>query len=112
MLERLRDPKTRARMRKDILEGIDGWYNHLLAVGGDWNRILLVGLNDPKNRPFVGKSMADLIEARGGEFRLAMYAVPATAGRVLERWKERRRAGLVTASLSAGYRDGKPGYPS
>lgn len=69
MLERLRDPEERARMKKDILEGIDGWYNHLLAVGGDWDRILLVGLESPKNRPFVGRSMAALIEARsaGGE---------------------------------------------
>ncbi len=67
MLERLRDPGQRARMKKDILEGLDGWYNHLLAVGGDWSRILLVGLHEPKNRPFVGRSMADLIEARGGE---------------------------------------------
>ncbi len=67
MLERLRDPATRARMKKDILEGIDGWYNHLLAVGGDWNRILLVGLTDPVNQPFVGKRMSELIEARGGD---------------------------------------------
>ena len=67
MLERLRDPEMRARMKKDILEGIDGWYNHLLAVGGDWNRILLVGLADPVNQPFVGKRMSELIEARGGD---------------------------------------------
>jgi N-acyl-D-aspartate/D-glutamate deacylase len=67
MLERLRDPETRARMKKDILEGIDGWYNHLLAVGGDWDRILLVGLTQPSNQPFVGKRMSELIEARGGD---------------------------------------------
>jgi N-acyl-D-amino-acid deacylase len=67
MLERLRDPATRARMKKDILEGIDGWYNHLLAVGGDWNRILLVGLTQPANQPFVGKRMSALIEVRGGD---------------------------------------------
>jgi N-acyl-D-amino-acid deacylase len=67
MLARLRDPAARARMKTDILEGIDGWYNHLLAVGEDWQRILLVGLERPENRPFVGKRMSDLIEARGGE---------------------------------------------
>ncbi len=67
MLERLRDPEMRARMKTDILEGIDGWYNHLLAVGGDWNRVLLVGLTRPSNRPFVGKRMSELIEARGGD---------------------------------------------
>lgn len=67
MLERLRDPDTRARMKTDILEGIDGWYNHLLAVGGDWERILLVGLERPENRSFVGKRMSDLVAARGGD---------------------------------------------
>jgi len=67
MLARLQDPEARARMRTDILEGIDGWYDHLLAVGGDWERILLVGLDQPANRPFVGQRMSDLVEARGGD---------------------------------------------
>ncbi len=67
MLARLRDPGARARMRTDILEGLDGWYNHFLAVGGDWGRILLVGLEQPENRPFVGKRMSDLLAARGGD---------------------------------------------
>jgi N-acyl-D-amino-acid deacylase len=67
MLERLRDPETRTRMKKDILEGLDGWYNHLLAVGGDWERILLVGLTQPANQPFVGQRMSALVEARGGD---------------------------------------------
>jgi len=67
MLARLQDPAARARMRTDILEGLDGWYDHLLAVGGDWERILLVGLEQPANRPFVGRRMSDLVEARGGD---------------------------------------------
>ena len=67
MLERLKDPAMRARMKKDIVNGIDGWYNHYLAVAGDWGRMLLVGLEDPKNKPFVGKRMSELIEARGGD---------------------------------------------
>ena len=67
MLERLRDPEMRARMKKDILAGLPGWYNHYLAVGSDWSRMLLVSLEDPKNRPFVGKRMSELIESRGGD---------------------------------------------
>jgi N-acyl-D-aspartate/D-glutamate deacylase len=43
MLERLKDPKDRARMKKDITDGIDGWYNHYTAVGGDWSRMLISG---------------------------------------------------------------------
>jgi N-acyl-D-aspartate/D-glutamate deacylase len=43
MLERLKDPKQRERMKKDIREGIPGWYNHFTAVGGDWERMLVSG---------------------------------------------------------------------
>ena len=67
MLERLRDPETRARIKKDVLNGLPGWYNHYLAVGSDWSRMLLVSLNDPKNKPFVGKRMSELIAARAGD---------------------------------------------
>jgi N-acyl-D-amino-acid deacylase len=43
MLERLKDPEQRAKMKKDIREGIPGWYNHYTAVGGDWSRMLVSG---------------------------------------------------------------------
>jgi N-acyl-D-aspartate/D-glutamate deacylase len=66
MLERLRDPDVRARMKKDILEGLPGWYNHYLALGSDWHRMLLVGLTQPQNQAFVGRRMSELIKARGG----------------------------------------------
>ncbi len=41
MLARLKDPKERARIRKDVKDGIPGWYNHYTAVGGDWSRMLI-----------------------------------------------------------------------
>jgi N-acyl-D-aspartate/D-glutamate deacylase len=43
MLERLKDPAQRTRLKKDIKEGIPGWYNHYTAVGGDWRRMLISG---------------------------------------------------------------------
>lgn len=43
MLERLRDPAQRPRLKKDITEGIPDWYNHYTAVGGDWSRMLVSG---------------------------------------------------------------------
>src|SRR5262249_32687657 len=43
MLERLKDPAARERMKKEIREGIPGWYNHYTAIGGDWSRILISG---------------------------------------------------------------------
>jgi len=41
MLARLKDPKDRERLKKDITKGIPGWYNHYTAVGGDWGRMLV-----------------------------------------------------------------------
>ncbi|HXD87281.1 MAG TPA: amidohydrolase family protein, partial [Urbifossiella sp.] len=43
MLQRLKDPAERTRMKKDITQGIDGWYNHYTAVGGEWSRMLVSG---------------------------------------------------------------------
>jgi RNA polymerase primary sigma factor len=50
--------------------------------------------------------LAKTMETHELAFRGAMFAIPATAREILERWYERRRAGHVTAALSAGYRDG------
>jgi len=43
MLARLKDPKDRERLKKEITNGIEGWYNHYTAVGGDWSRMLVSG---------------------------------------------------------------------
>ncbi|MBI3693497.1 MAG: D-aminoacylase [Acidobacteria bacterium] len=67
MLERLRDPKLRERMRKEILTGLPNWYNHYLATGDGWAGMLLVSLRHERNKPFQGKRMSELIAARGGD---------------------------------------------
>lgn len=59
MIERLKDPMTRPQLKKDIRNGIDGWYNHYTAVGGDWGRMLVSG----KGR-YEGLTMDRVIEAR------------------------------------------------
>ena len=66
LLRRLRDPQARGRMRQDILDPQQTWYNHYLAVGGDWSRMLLVQLDHPANVPFVGRRMSELVDDRGG----------------------------------------------
>jgi N-acyl-D-aspartate/D-glutamate deacylase len=43
LLERLKDGKLRERLKKEIREGLPGWYNHYTAVGGDWSRMLVSG---------------------------------------------------------------------
>ncbi len=67
MLERLRDPAMRARMSKEILNGLPNWYDHYRATGGGWQGMLLVSFKQEKNKPFAGKRMSELIAARGGD---------------------------------------------
>src|SRR4029453_18443323 len=66
LLERLHDPGARTRMKHDILEGLPGWYNHYLAVGGDWSRMLVNADLSPRNASEVGSTM-DRILARRAE---------------------------------------------
>ena len=40
LIERLKDPSLRDRLKRDIRNGLPGWYNHYTAVGGDWSRML------------------------------------------------------------------------
>jgi N-acyl-D-aspartate/D-glutamate deacylase len=42
-LKRLADLEQRERMKRDIEQGIPGWYNHYTAIGGDWGRMLISG---------------------------------------------------------------------
>jgi N-acyl-D-aspartate/D-glutamate deacylase len=70
LLERLRDPTQRQRMKDDIRGTVPGWYNHLSAVGGDWSRILVSGDNAMKgltmDRVFslrtAGRANVDLLD--------------------------------------------------
>lgn len=41
LLERLRDPEQRKKLKHAIEHGVDGWYNHYTAVGRDWSRMLI-----------------------------------------------------------------------
>jgi N-acyl-D-aspartate/D-glutamate deacylase len=43
MVKRLFRPFDRERIKKEIREGIPGWYNHYTAVGKDWSRMLVSG---------------------------------------------------------------------
>jgi N-acyl-D-amino-acid deacylase len=66
MLERLKDPAARKRMRDEVMNGLPNWYNHYLATGDGWAGMILVSLKSDRNKPFQGKRMSDLIAARGG----------------------------------------------
>jgi N-acyl-D-aspartate/D-glutamate deacylase len=43
LVDRLKDPAQRDRIKHDVRTGLPGWYNHYKAVGGDWSRMLVSG---------------------------------------------------------------------
>ena len=57
LLERLKDPQIRARLKKEIKTGSPGWWNIVEASGG-WKNIVLVNAQNKDNARFEGKSMA------------------------------------------------------
>ncbi|MDP8979136.1 MAG: D-aminoacylase [Acidobacteriota bacterium] len=64
MLERLRDPATRARIRADMLKPSTEWDNEWLEIPGP-EAILVSVVQNPKLLPLQGKTIADISKARG-----------------------------------------------
>jgi N-acyl-D-amino-acid deacylase len=60
LMERLADHETRARMRRDIEKGVDGWFSLFKGVG--WENILITG-NAGEDE--TGKSVAEIARKRG-----------------------------------------------
>ncbi len=59
LIERLKDPAQRAKLKQDIEGDIDGWYNHYTAVGKDWSRMLVSA-----NNRYRGLTMDRVISQR------------------------------------------------
>ena len=59
LLGRLKDEAQRRRLKRDIRDGLPGWYNHYTAVGGDWSRMLIAG-----GGRYEGLTMDRVIAAR------------------------------------------------
>jgi N-acyl-D-amino-acid deacylase len=68
MMERLKDPAQRKKIRDQVLNGIPGtnWYNHYTATGS-WEGMLLVSLSAPEHKKFEGKRMSEVIQTLGGD---------------------------------------------
>lgn len=59
LLERLKDPATRERLKKEIKTGSPGWWNIVEAAGG-WKNIVLASAANKDNQKFEGKSLAQI----------------------------------------------------
>ncbi len=64
MLRRLKDPADRRRIEKDLYAGIPGWYNHYLAMSG-WEGCLVASVKTAANKPYEGKSVAEIAKMSG-----------------------------------------------
>lgn len=64
LLNRLKDPETRAKIKQDILTPSDEWENMYLEAN-DPSRILLAGFKSPTLKPLQGKTLAEVAKERG-----------------------------------------------
>jgi N-acyl-D-amino-acid deacylase len=63
-LKRLKDPSTRKRIAREMLEESDKWENMYLGAGSPDN-VLLVGFRTEKLKPYTGKTLAEVARLRG-----------------------------------------------
>lgn len=59
LLERLRDPAIRERMKQEVVSGSPGWWNIVEAAGG-WENIVLVNARNPVNARWHNHSVAEI----------------------------------------------------
>jgi dihydroorotase/N-acyl-D-amino-acid deacylase len=66
LLERLRDPQARRRIRKDMESDDAGWDNSWQKISGP-EAILIGAVHNPALRRFQGKTLAEVTQAGGGD---------------------------------------------
>lgn len=62
--ERLKDPKIRERVRKEMITPTDQWESLYLAAGSPEN-VLLVGFKNDDLKPLTGRTLAQVAKRRG-----------------------------------------------
>jgi N-acyl-D-amino-acid deacylase len=63
MLQRLKDPATVARIKKEMLQPGSNWENLYLHAGPDG--VLLASITEPSLKPLMGKTVAEVAKSRG-----------------------------------------------
>src|SRR5699024_8413407 len=77
MIQRLRSPDVRTRVRREIEHGLPGWGNHVRAAGG-WQRIHVSRVVEDSLCWAEGRSIAAIAEQQGKD------PVDAAAGLLVE----------------------------
>lgn len=83
LLERLKDPQIRARLKNEIKTGSPGWWNIVEAAGG-WDNIVLAYAANNENARFEGKNLTQIAKEWNKEPADAAYDLVAqgSGGRV------------------------------
>lgn len=63
MMQRLRDPQTRERIKEDMVRPSDTWEN--MYVSNSPENIMLAGFKNPDLKPYIGKRLSEVCEMRG-----------------------------------------------
>jgi N-acyl-D-aspartate/D-glutamate deacylase len=59
LMERLKDPAIRTRLKNEINTESPGWWNIVEAAGG-WEHVVVVSIGNPENKKFENKSIAQI----------------------------------------------------
>jgi len=59
LLERLKDPAIRTRLKNEIKTGSPGWWN-IVEAGGGWDQVVLVYAGNKDNEKFQGKNLTQI----------------------------------------------------
>ncbi|HUU13786.1 MAG TPA: D-aminoacylase [Terriglobia bacterium] len=65
VVERLKDPKVRAEIRKAIAEGMPGWDDNEVKSVGGWHGVQVASMQRPENKKFEGKRMDEVAKMMG-----------------------------------------------
>ncbi|MBS7637312.1 D-aminoacylase [Candidatus Bathyarchaeota archaeon] len=71
LLERLRDPESRKRLREDLESEIPGWQNWVKTLG--WESFKMISFNREENKKYLGKAIPEIASMMGRDpFEAAM----------------------------------------
>lgn len=80
---RIARPDVRARLKRELETGYDGWWNIVEAAGG-WDGVVLVNARNPDNARWEGMNLADIGRAQGRDPADAAWDLVAEGqGRVM-----------------------------
>ena len=97
LLERLKDPAIRARLKKEITTGSPGWWN-IVEAAGSWDNIVLANAQNKDNARFQGKNITQIAKEWNKEPADAAFdLVLQGSGRVTAIYHMMSERDIVTA---------------